>query len=146
MWILFISNIIITAKYKIENDSKNTSYVKEIYNKKKKQYKKSSIIIVICIMTYFLKNMIFHTEIKVGMLIFLYGLFALITIGRLLAYYRIERGFYGANYEESKEILHYLLEDQDKNNKISGKKIFNEIEDRNKSEEKLPVLGGKLEY
>lgn len=129
-----------------ENNTNKSIIVEEIYEKKKKIYNRALSAILLCILIYCIKNILFNTEINMAFLIFLYVLVGLIMISRILISYRISKGYYGTNYEESKEILYYLLEDKDKNDKNSGKKIFNEIEERNNLEEKLPVSGGNLEY
>ena len=124
---------------------KKNSIVEEIYCKKIKQYTHAMNAIGVCILIYCINIKLFSTEIKMELLIFLFVLFGLTIILRILISYRIKKGYYGSNYEEGKEMLYYLLVDQD-NNKNSVKKIFNKMEECNNLEEKLPVSAGNWEY
>lgn len=110
---------------------KINSIVEDIYFKKIGQYNKASLIICISIVIYFL-NVFFTKNIKIEVLIFLDALICFIIILKLLISHRIEKEYYGTNYEESKEILYYITADSDKNDKNSGKKIFDDIDAYNK--------------
>lgn len=125
----------------LKDDNKSNSIVEEIYTKKIGQYNKSSSIICICIVIYYFLNIFFSTDIKIEVIIFLYALIGFTIISKVIIGYRIKKGYYGKNYEEGKEILSYLTIDKDKNDKNSGKKIYNEINQCNKAEKRVSVEG-----
>lgn len=130
----------------LHSNDKQNSIIDEIYNKKRKQSKLVLISVTVGIMIYCCKNLFFYNDIQTEVLFFLDVLLIFLLMSRFLISYRIERGYYGMNYEECKELIYYLMDDNDKNDKNKGKKIFNEIDDYNKVEEKNTEVDGKLLY
>lgn len=144
-----ILEIVLEEKENVEKESylskKQRSIVEEIYYKNIEKYNRASIIIYMSIIIYYCINIFFSNNIKIEVVILLYVFWALTLILRFLIGYRVKRGYYGTNYGESKEILYYLAENRDKNDKNSGKKIFNEIDVPDNAGAKIPAKG-ELQY
>lgn len=130
----------------ISSNKKPKSIVDEIYNKKQKQFDYALLSLGWGMLFYCIINKAFHTDIKIEIIIFLGGLIGLIIILRILVSYRIEKGYYGMNYEECKELIHYLMENKDKDDIDKGKKIFNEIEECNGVGQEVIAGVGELQY
>lgn len=134
------------SKDDVSNTNKEKySIVEEIYNKKKKQYVYAIVILAISASIYCCMDIFFNFDFHFEILLFFYALIGLIAILNVLVSYRIKKGYYGTNYEESKEILYYMTEDKDKNNINPGKRIFNDIDVYNKVREQIPE-DGELQY
>lgn len=125
--------------------NKENSIVEEVLYKKKKQYYNALCAIVFSANVYCYGDIFFHINAKTEILLFLYVIMGFIIVSGLLVSYRIKKGYYGTNYEEGKELLFYLIKNSDKNNKDSGKKIFNKPAD-NKENVNLPAMEGELQY
>ena len=129
---------IVNQKRKDKRIKEQDSIIEELLNKKKKTYNNAIKLIFIAALIYCIINIIFDRNIKMEIIMFLYIFVVLIIISQLLIRYRIKKGYFGTNYEEAREIFIYLMENNNKGDKNSGKKIFNEI-DKNKAKDIVPV-------
>lgn len=111
----------------------NINICHEIYNYK--MYKiMSSLIFILPLSMYiyrlqdYLASNKFNNEIIKKLFIFWITFLLVLTyLYRVILKYRIKRGYFGANYQEAKEILYYIKNSND-NNRHNGKKIFDETE------------------
>lgn len=136
--ILKRDNIISKQEQRGKKIKKQDSVIEELFIKKKKTYNHAIKLMFIAALLYCIINIIFDINIKNEVIILLDIVVVLMIISQLLISYRIKKGYFGTNYDEAKEILIYLIENNDKNDKNSGKKIFNEI-DENKAKDIVPV-------
>lgn len=81
--------------------------------------------------SYFNKNLV---KLRFGILV---GLACLLVLYNILIIYRYEKGYYGTNYEEAKELLYYIKKTKNNHNDSNGKKIFNETADKEIESEDL---------
>ena len=127
-------------------DSTTNSIIDELYTKKKRKINYALIVGFIGIVFYYCANIIFNTDIKIEIIIFLYGSFILVLISKVLVSYRIKKGYYGMNFDECKELMLYLMNDIDKNDIDKGKRIFNETDDCSNVKERETEIVGEPQY
>lgn len=122
------------------------SIVEELYNKKTKQYNYAVIPLLFGAILYCFIDIFFDMNTNMELMIFLDIFICFVLISRGLIVYRIKHGYYGTNYEEAKELLYYLIQDNDNNDKNIGKKLFTEIDNYNVEKSVEPVTNGELQY
>ena len=132
-----------------ETDTSNTrSIVDEILKHKTNKNSKAINIISLFSLIY---NILYLSSINIRfeILICTNILTWLILIYSLLILYRIKRGFYGTTYFEAKDIIYYIIKNQNiNNNKFNnGKKILNTTTNFvNEAREFIPSPIGQIEY
>lgn len=104
----------------------NTYIVDDYYKERNNQLNVSLAVISFGVVSYWVTHLILNIEPQMEVLLFLCTCAFLVCIAKFLIYFRIKNDYYGTNYEEAKELLYYLMKNNDKNNRNSGKKIFNE--------------------
>lgn len=125
---------------------KKYSIVEEMYNKKRRRYQYAVVFLSISAGIYSCMGIFLNFNFQVEVLLLLFVLIGLIAILNSLVSYRIKKGYYGTNYGESKEILYYLKTDKNRNDKNSGKKIFNDIDAYNKASDQISEVNGEPQY
>ena len=134
-------------KYLKKNSScEQNSIVNELLEKKNKQYFCATRLILLYILFYSSIGYAINIEINTIEIIFLFIIVVFIFSNQWLVNYRINKGYYGTNYEEAKELLYYLIENNDKNNKNTGKKILNDEYNYNKEKVTVPVTDREVQY
>lgn len=108
--------------YKDLDDTICNELFSEKVNISKKVLNRFSLLIFI----YFIYCIIFDLKIHKIVLSFVLFYCILILLDLILIDYRIEKGYFGTNYIEAKEILYYIKKSNKKNSQ-TGKKIFKEI-------------------
>lgn len=112
----------------IKKSDKKNSIVDNFILDKKKEFNRSFKILLISALINCYAYIIFDYKIKIGVLILLCTLILFNIILQLVVSYRINKGYYGTNYAEARELLIFLIENNDKNDKNSGMRIFDELD------------------
>lgn len=116
-----------TDLFKLQNKIiQNTYIIDDYYKERNDQLNVSLAVISFGVVSYWVPHLILNKEPQMEVLFFLCTCAFLVCIAKFLIYFRIKNDYYGTNYEEAKELLYYLMKSNDKNNRNSGKKIFNE--------------------
>lgn len=121
-------------------DEKNMSicddFIKKKIDKCNKIMKIISCFAIICFICNFFDE---NRNIVIWRFVILVGLACLLFLYHFILIYRYEKGFYGTTYEEAKELL-YFIKQNNNNNYTKGKKIFNEAIDKRVIPEDLREL------
>lgn len=123
---LIYKKIVETKENKLINEKKGNLIEELVKNKSQKNSKILLLLVLINICNYILNLKIPNLNSKIISL-FLTVTFGLIAFYNILIIYRSRKGYYGTNYDEAKEILYFIKQNNNDINK--GKKIFNDFND-----------------
>lgn len=137
--------LLMEREKKSRDSSKKIYIVKEIANKKMHNNSLAYFYLIISLLSYFVFSLFFSLSIIIEIVITIFIL--LVFTNQKILEYRISKGLYGTNESEAREILQFIIENQNKYSDGKGVNVFSSQADYDEQMSSNKVTDGEdLQY